>query len=121
MRVTLFILSILLSAPAFAAPITAGTPCAMTEYKESPGVAYEPGVDANGWVVEPAETNPPALTDEDVMNPDIALEVPLDRYTKNKHVTASDSAVAVGTLKSENGTVTLNGKDLQNEDNRECD
>jgi hypothetical protein len=73
---------LLFCSPTFAADYTVGakTGCPPTiQHKPAKDVAYQPGVDAQGWAVTPAEVTPPTLTAEDLQQIDIPVRMPLSQ------------------------------------------
>lgn len=59
---------------------TTKTDCKDVTYQPAPNVAYQEGVDSKGWMVAPADLNPPALTNEDFKQVEIPLNIPLSDY-----------------------------------------
>lgn len=70
------------------------------DYKTSdcpPPVAYQDGVDANGWAVAPADLNPPAATPGSAT---LNLKLPATNYTDNPvlHNTAPFAEIDMGDM-----------------------
>ncbi len=81
MRTVFSLIIILTALSAYAADYTAGTKCPVAvNAQPADDVAYQAGVDANGFAVAPADATPPALTADNVNQVALPLAIPLSDY-----------------------------------------
>jgi hypothetical protein len=112
----------LIAFPAMAATYTTkgvGDCANVTRYQQADGVEYEPGTDAKGWAVAPADINPPALTADDFSDVDIGLNIPVDPYLKDDTYNYDDkrSDIQLGTINVQrDGQTSVNGKRIDSDD-----
>lgn len=107
---------------------TTKTGCADVAHVPAPNVAYQEGVDSKGWMVAPADINPPILSNYDFRQVPIPLNIPLKNYpagrdnsANNTNPDLSESWIQPGfvTIDTQTGEAALNGKNLSPQ-NTDC-
>lgn len=110
------IIALFVNYAAVAATYRAGNDCEdSVEYQPSGDVNYEPGVDAEGWAIAPAEINPPTLTADDFKDTRLSIDVPTTKYLDQKkyNVDLSETDIQAGQVSVHiDGSVKMNGKEL---------
>lgn len=110
-----FLALILLPFAALAQTHRVGGDCpVLPSHQPADDVAHQPGIDANGWAVAPADLAPSTWAQE-FDSVTIDLDVPLSDYTDNPafDTTAPFSQLRLGQIEVErSGTTTLNGKEI---------
>ena len=89
----------------------------LANYHESPGVEYQPGIDAFGHPVAPADIGPG-------LNLPKKLTIPISSYLASKLPQNSAAGVVepqlpLGVVTLENGVVSFNGQPIDSELNQE--
>lgn len=78
----------------------------------APDVAYQGGIDASGNPVAPADLGRPAAANEQLENPTVSLDIPLDRITGNKAAQKAGGFATFGQVQVVGNQATLNGESL---------
>lgn len=116
----------LLATVLVAAPIaTHSVDCVAVAHKPAQDVEYQEGEDSKGYAVAPADIVPPVLSKEDFQKVPLPLNIPLRNYPAQQadsekkenprtNPDRSESWIQPGSLEvdTEQGKVTLNGRDL---------
>lgn len=90
------------------------------QHQPAADVAFQPGVDAQGYAVAPAEETPPTLPTDSFTDVQLPLEAPLSGYYQpsGQGAKLSDSPLTVGQVKvnAQTGEVLMNGASLNPKD-----
>jgi hypothetical protein len=101
--IALTILALLAAGPASADIAVTRQDCdRMTEYRQPPGVDYQPGVNAHGEAVAPADLNGGTN-----IKPPETIVIPIELFLQDKYHIPANSVLWAG--KAEIGTVTVHG------------
>src|SRR3569623_89864 len=101
--IALTMLAFLAAGPALADIAVTRQDCdRMTEYQQPPGVEYQPGVNAHGESVVPADLNGGTN-----IKPPETIVIPIEMFLQDKYHIPANSVLWAG--KAEVGTVTVHG------------